>query len=131
MRMRTSPPFGFGVSLKVFCSGLPCSTISQLSISRFPLILTSCPGRFFERLVDVPQDVVDRLKPDRHAHHVGRDAGLDLIGFFHLPVRGGGGMDDERLRVADVGEVAHELRRLDEALARLASALYAEVEQSR
>ena len=40
-------------------------------------------------------------------------------------------MDDQRLRVADVGEVAQELRRVDEALAGLRAALDAEVEQPR
>src|SRR3954470_10976235 len=71
-----------------------------------------------QRLVNIPENVVERLKSDRHAHHVGRDAGLDLVGFAHLAMRGGGRMDDQRLGVADIREMAHELRRLDELLAR-------------
>jgi len=37
--------------------------------------------------------------------HVRRHARLQLVGLAHLPVRGRGGMDDQRFRVADVGEV--------------------------
>src|SRR6185436_9880526 len=125
---RTSLPWGLGVSFSAFCSGLPCSTISQLSMSSS--LKFSRLRRVGQRLVDGPEDVVERLEADRHAHHVGRDAGLDLVGFLHLAVRGRGGMDDQGLGVADVSEVAHELRRLDEALARFGAALDAEIEET-
>ena len=39
-------------------------------------------------------------------------------------------MDHQRLCVADVGEVAHELSRLDEALARPRASLHSEIEQA-
>src|SRR6185295_15304534 len=117
-------------------SWLSMSTIGVFDASRpfscsRSFATASAAGRCRQRLVDIPQDVVERLEADRHAHHVRRDAGLDEIGFFHLAMGGRSGMDDERLRVADVGEVAHELRGLDEALAGPGAALDAEVEQSR
>src|SRR5262245_15241276 len=92
MRISTSDPRGLGDSCSAFCSGLPCSTISQLSM--IPPRASGLAG-FGESLVDVPEDVVERLEADRHPHHVGCDAGLDLVGFIHLAMRGRGGVDDE------------------------------------
>ena len=46
-----------------------------------------------------------------------------LLRVVELAVRRRRRVDDERARVADVGEVAHELRRLDEADARGEAAL--------
>src|SRR4051812_46501163 len=73
--------------------------------------LRTCLG---ERLVNVPQDVVDVLEPDRDADHVGLDAGGERLSFVELAVRGARGVADQRARVADVDQVAHELRALDE-----------------
>src|SRR5256885_10094681 len=42
-----------------------------------------------KRLVDVPQKVVDGLDADRHAHHVGRHAGFQLLFVAHLAMGGG------------------------------------------
>src|SRR3954470_15589192 len=39
-----------------------------------------------QRLVDVPQDVVDVLEPDRDAHHVGQHAGRALLVLVELAV---------------------------------------------
>src|SRR2546430_16356234 len=83
----------------------------------------------FRSLVDVPEDAVDRLDADRDADQVGRHASLQLVGLAHLPVRGRGGMDHQGLGVADVCQMAHELRRLDEALAGPGPALDAEIQQ--
>ena len=56
--------------------------------------------------------------PDRQPDRVLGDArGLELLG-VQLRVRRRGGVDGQRLRVADVGEVAEQRERLDEALAR-------------
>src|SRR5262249_6619239 len=99
------------------------STIAVFDSSRLfscsKSLATALAGCGGERLVDVAEDVVERLDAHRHAHHVGRDAGLELLLLAHLAVRGRGRVDDERLRVADVGEVREELRRLDELLAGL------------
>ena len=83
-----------------------------------------------ERLVDVPEDVVDVLEADRDPHHVLRHAGRELLRLVELAMRRRRRMDDERSRVADVGEVAHQLRRLDEADAGGEAALDAEREQA-
>jgi two-component system, sensor histidine kinase len=82
-------------------------------------------------LVDVPQDVVDVLQPHRHAHHVRRHAGGQLLRVVELAVRGAGRVDDQRARVADVHQVAHELRRFDELHACRHAALHAEGQQAR
>ena len=49
---------------------------------------TALRARLGQRLVDVPQDVVDVLQPDRDAHHVGQHAGGELLRFVELAVRG-------------------------------------------
>src|SRR5690349_5567781 len=82
-----------------------------------------------ERLVEVPEDVVEALQPDRQSHHVRRHAGLLLLLFVELAVRGRRRMDHQRLGVADVGEVAHEGERLDELHAGVEAALDAECEE--
>src|SRR5436305_14266573 len=55
-----------------------------------------------ERALEIPEDVVDAFQPDRQAHHVGRHAGLLLLLQVELAMRGGRGMDHERLRIPDV-----------------------------
>src|SRR5690606_16247338 len=79
-----------------------------------------------ERLVEVPEDVVDVLDADAQPHEVGAHAGRGLLVGRELAVRGRRGMDREALRVADVGEVAEQLQALDELLAGLDAALDAE-----
>ena len=76
--------------------------------------------------VEVGEDVVDRLDAHREAHEVGRDAGGGLLVGDELLVGGGGRVDREAAHVAHVGEVAVQLERVDELLARLEPALDAE-----
>ena len=76
-----------------------------------------------QRLVEVTADVVEVLEPDREAHHVGGHARPDERLLVELLVGGRPGWMTRVRRVADVGEVADQLQRLDEALARLAPAL--------
>ena len=66
------------------------------------------------------------LDANRHAHHIGQHAGGDLLLGVELPVRGRCRMDDERARVADVGQVAQELRRFNKAHTGRQAALDAE-----
>jgi hypothetical protein len=80
-------------------------------------------------LVQVPEDVVDGLQPDRQAHQVRRHAGGLLVGFAQLAVGGRCRMDHQGLGVADVGQVRAELQGVDEALAGFLSTLDAEAEQ--
>src|SRR3712207_7579068 len=55
-----------------------------------------------QRLVEVGDDVARVLDADRQAHEVGRHAGRDLLLGRELPVRGGGRVDHEAPRVAQV-----------------------------
>ena len=89
-----------------------------------------------QRLIDVPQDVVQGFQPDRHADHVRGDARLELFFIAHLPVGGRGRMNDQGLGIADIGQMTHEAGSLDEFLASGASIARgtgadAEVEQAR
>ena len=44
-----------------------------------------------QRLVQVPQDILDILKADAQTNEIGRDAGADLVVLAQLAVRGGRG----------------------------------------
>ncbi len=68
--------------------------------------------RLGQRLVNVPKDVVDVLDAHRHANHVGQHPSRALLRIVKLAVGGGGGVDDQGARVADVGQMAHETGRL-------------------
>ena len=63
------------------------------------------------------------LEADREPDEVGRDAGRLLLGLVELLMGGRGRVDDQRLRVADVGEEAEELDAVDEPAAGLDAAL--------
>src|SRR5262249_6630032 len=62
-----------------------------------------------QRLLQIGDDVFLVLEPDRQPHHVGAGTGLRLLLVRQLLVRGRGRMDDQRARVADVGEVREQL----------------------
>ena len=51
----------------------------------------------------------DVLHADRQPHHVGSGAGLHLLRVGQLLVRGGSRVDDQRARVADIGEMREQL----------------------
>src|SRR5579863_8269819 len=71
-------------------------------------------GCVLERLIEIPDQIVDVLESDRQAHHIRGDAGLYHLFFLQLRVRRAGRMDHEALRVADVRQMAPQLERLDE-----------------
>lgn len=60
-------------------------------------------AHFGKALVDIPQDVVERLDPNGQADQFGEHAAGPLLRFVHLPVGRRGRVDDERLGVANVG----------------------------
>src|SRR5581483_2359519 len=62
-----------------------------------------------QRLLEIGDDVVGLLEPDREPHHVRPGAGLHLLRIRQLPVRGRRRMDDQRARVADIGEMREQL----------------------
>jgi hypothetical protein len=83
-----------------------------------------------EGLVEVRDQVVHVLDADRQPHEVLRHAGVvELLG-GELRVRRGRVVDRQRLGVADVGEVAEQLQRLDEPPAAVASGRDAEADQA-
>ena len=73
--------------------------------------------------LEVGQDVVERLDAHGQAHEVVGDPGGDLLLGLELRVRRGRRVDGQAAHVADVGEVAEQLERVDELLARLEPAL--------
>ena len=66
----------------------------------------------------------------RDTNHVRPDAGGHLLLRIELAVRGAGRVADQGAGVADVDQMAHELRRFDEPDARLQPALQAEGQQA-
>src|SRR5215468_8476395 len=87
------------------------------------------PRGLRERLVEVGEDVVDGLEADREAHHVGAGAGGDLLLVGELAVCSRGGVQDQRARVAEIGEVREQLDALHQLDAGFVAALQAEGEQ--
>ena len=81
-----------------------------------------------DRLFQIGDDVVDILDADRQAHHFGSGARLLQLLGRQLAVGRRGRMDDERARVAEIGEMREQLdvrHRLD---ARVIATLEAEGE---
>ena len=65
-------------------------------------------------LVEVGDDVLDRLDAHRDADHVVADPHRVPLGVRHLLMGGRGGVDHQRLGVADVGQVGGQLDTVDE-----------------
>src|SRR3954469_10073847 len=81
-----------------------------------------------EALLEIGDDVILVLEPDRKAHHVGPGAGLHLLRVGELAVRGRGRMNDERAGIADIGEMREQLHVRDELHAGVVAALEPESE---
>ena len=73
-----------------------------------------------EGLLQVVDDVGDIFGPDRQADEVGSHAGALLLVERQLLVRGAVRVDDQRLAVADVGQVREQLHVVNELDAVLA-----------
>ena len=56
-----------------------------------------------QRLIDIPQDIVDVLAPNRQPDHIRPHTGGNLLRLIGLPVGGGCGVNDERAGVTDIG----------------------------
>ena len=70
-----------------------------------------------QRLIEVCQDVADRLDAHRKPKVVLGDAGRNLLLLGELRMSGGRRMNGQRLGVADVRQVREELQVVDETLA--------------
>ena len=58
-----------------------------------------------ERLAEIIDDVGGGFDADRQPHQFFADAGGLELGGVHLLMRGAGGMNDQRLGVADIGQM--------------------------
>ena len=97
------------------------------SRSPFVIVASLRGAGNLQRLREVGADVVDVLDADRDADHVLRHAGGFLLSLAKLLVRGGRGVDHQRLGVAHVGELRRELDGVDELRAWSEPALDADV----
>src|SRR4051812_35931541 len=77
--------------------------------------------RGLQRLGKIVDDVAGILEADREADQLLADAGGFERRFIELAMRGAGRMDDQGLRVTDIGEMRGKLQRVDELAARGAS----------
>src|SRR5690606_2534206 len=101
-------------------SGDPGSARDRTARSRAHLRRESPrPG---EALLEIPDQIVRVLDPDRQPNRAGTHARGEKLGFLELPVRRARGMDDEALRVADVREMRPYRQAANELLSRLAAA---------
>ena len=85
--------------------------------------LMRCVG---QRLIQIPQDVIQGFQAHRQPNHVRPDARRDLLFFRHLAMRGGGRVNDQGFGVADIGQMAQKLHPLDKFHARVQAAFDAE-----
>src|SRR5262249_57430392 len=86
------------------------------------------PSRRRQSLLKVGDDVLLILEADREANDVGSGASLDLLRVGELTVSGRGRMNDERARIADIGEMGEQPHVRDELDARVVAALEPEGE---
>src|ERR1700676_4794560 len=68
-----------------------------------------------QRLIDVPEDIIERFQSDRQPNHFRRNTGGALLFLVELAMRRRRRMDDQRLGIADIGQMRQELDRLDES----------------
>ena len=79
--------------------------------------------RCLQRLVEVGDDVAHVFNAHRQTDELGRHAGLRLFLGRELRMRRRGRVNDQRLRVADVRQVAEQLDAVDQLDAGLLAAL--------
>src|ERR1700736_4674517 len=68
-----------------------------------------------QRLIDVPEDIIERFQSDRQPNHFWRNTGGALLFFVELAMRRRRRMNDQRLGIADIGQMRQELDRLDKS----------------
>src|SRR3954468_20010786 len=74
-------------------------------------------GSGIQRTGEIGNDVVRMLDADGQPYVARRDAGGELVLGRQLRMGRGGGMDRQRARVADVGDVVEQLQDIDEGTA--------------
>src|SRR6185312_16555639 len=73
-------------------------------------------GQGGEPLLEIPDQIFDRLETDRQAHRSGGDTGRSEFVIAQLAVSRAGGVNDEALRIADVGQMGPQRHRTNEVL---------------
>src|SRR6202158_6568308 len=68
-----------------------------------------------QRLIDVPEEIIERFQSDRQPNHFRRNTSGALLFFVQLTMRRRRRMNDQRLGIADIGQMREELDRLDES----------------
>src|ERR1035437_5568586 len=79
-----------------------------------------------QRLIQIPQNVIDILDTNAQAHEVSTDARRGLLLRCELTVCGAGRMDGQTLGIAHVGHMAEQLQAVDEFITRFRAAFDAE-----
>src|SRR5438132_1465298 len=85
-------------------SGPPVA--KKMSVPLTESCMVSGPLRGAQRLTEIVGDVPGGFDADREPHQLFADAGVLQLGGIHLLMGGAGGMNDQRLGVADIGEMA-------------------------
>lgn len=91
---------------------------------------TVSPHRPPQPLPHIPKNVLNVLQPDRYPNHVRQHPRSNLLSLIQLTMRRARRVRNQRARIPNVHQVAHELRAFDEAHARLHSALHAKGQQA-
>ena len=82
---------------------------------------TALLRRCIQRLIQIPQNVINILKTDTQPHKVGRYPSRSHFIWVQLAVRRAGRMDCQTLGVTDICQVAQELKIIDKLLTSLES----------
>src|SRR5690606_27576025 len=115
-------------SLARCCRSIACRASDQGRKPYLRHCMYALTLRDRERLIEVPQDVVDVFQTDGQTHIVGRHARQRLFFLAQLRVRRRGWMNGERTRVTDVRQVREQLQVVDKGAPGLASALDAKAD---
>lgn len=78
------------------------------------LILSGLQPSPLKRLLKIVNDIANVLQSQTDSDQIRRHTGLDLLLVRQLLVRGPPGVDDQGLRIADVGQVAAQLEVVDD-----------------
>src|SRR5580698_470709 len=68
-----------------------------------------------QRLIDVPEDIIERFQSDRQPYHFRCNTGGALLFFVELAMRRRRWMNNQCLGIADIGQMRQELDRLDKS----------------
>src|SRR5436309_14330169 len=79
-------------------------------------------------LIQIGDQIVNRLHTNRQAYKVRRDTSSKLLIGRQLGMRGAGGMDNQRFRITNIGQVREEFNMANQLLTSLQTTFDAEAE---